>query len=144
MISDDCRRLLDYMKGLVEKKMQDPKDDLISKLVTEQVKPGHLDQAGAAQIAFLLLVAGNATMVNMIALGIVTLFQHPDILEELKSDPSRWSGAFVEELCRYHTASAMAMRRVAKEDTEIGGKVRFSHRKVSHYFFFADTSRRHS
>lgn len=47
-------------------------------------------------------------MVNMIALGIVTLFQHPDMLEEL---------------CRYHTASAMAMRRVAKEDTEIVGKV---------------------
>jgi nitric oxide reductase len=28
----------------------------------------------------------------------------------------------VEELCRYHTASALAMRRVAKEDVEIGGR----------------------
>jgi nitric oxide reductase len=43
-------------------------DDLISKLVTEQVAPGHITKADAVQIAFLLLVAGNATMVNMIAL----------------------------------------------------------------------------
>jgi nitric oxide reductase len=28
----------------------------------------------------------------------------------------------VEELCRYHTASAMAIKRTAKEDVEIGGK----------------------
>jgi nitric oxide reductase len=45
-----------------------PKDDLISKLVVEQLKPGHLEKADVVQIAFLLLVAGNATMVNMIAL----------------------------------------------------------------------------
>jgi cytochrome P450 len=31
---------------------------------------------------------------------------------------------FVEELCRYHTASAMAIKRTAKEDVEIGGTVR--------------------
>ncbi len=36
--------------------------------MTEQVNPGHLDKADAVQMAFLLLVAGNATMVNMIAL----------------------------------------------------------------------------
>lgn len=48
--------------------MEDPKDDLVSKLVVEQVIPGRISKADAAQIAFLLLVAGNATMVNMIAL----------------------------------------------------------------------------
>lgn len=48
--------------------MQEPKDDLVSQLVTEQVKPGNLDKADAVQMAFLLLVAGNATMVNMMAL----------------------------------------------------------------------------
>jgi len=30
--------------------------------------------------------------------------------------------AFVEELCRYHTASALATRRVAKVDIFLGGK----------------------
>lgn len=36
--------------------------------MTEQVKTGKLDVPDAVQMAFLLLVAGNATMVNMIAL----------------------------------------------------------------------------
>jgi nitric oxide reductase len=62
------RGLIDYIAGLVDKRMQEPKDDLISKLVVEQVKPGHLAKEDAVQTAFLLLVAGNATMVNMIGL----------------------------------------------------------------------------
>lgn len=36
--------------------------------MTQEVKKGNLDKADAVQMAFLLLVAGNATMVNMIAL----------------------------------------------------------------------------
>ncbi|KAH7123297.1 cytochrome P450 55A3 [Dactylonectria estremocensis] len=115
------QELLDYLANLVELRLQEPKDDLISKLVTEQLKPGHIEKSDAVQIAFLLLVAGNATMVSTIALGVVTLLQHPNQLAELKADPSLVP-AFVEELCRYHTGSAMAMKRVAKEDIELGGK----------------------
>jgi nitric oxide reductase len=48
--------------------MEEPKNDIVSQLVTEQVKKGNLDKADAVQMAFLLLVAGNATMVNMISL----------------------------------------------------------------------------
>jgi hypothetical protein len=33
-----------------------------------QVTPGHITKSDAVQIAFLMLVAGNATMVNMINL----------------------------------------------------------------------------
>ena len=49
------------------------------------------------------------------------LMQHPDQLQEIKDDPSLLPN-FVVELCRYHTGSAMAMKRVAKVDIEIGGK----------------------
>jgi fungal nitric oxide reductase len=62
------RELLKYLDKLVNQRLTAPKDDLISKLAVEQVKPGHIDKSDAVQIAFLLLVAGNATMVNMIAL----------------------------------------------------------------------------
>lgn len=119
--SSASRELLQYLADLVDKRSEEPKDDLISKLVVEQVKPGHIERADAVQIAFLLLVAGNATMVSMIALGIVTLFQHPKQLAALKADPSL-APAFVEELCRYHTASALAMKRTAKVDLELGGQ----------------------
>lgn len=134
------RELLDYIAKLVDLRSAEPKNDLISKLVVEQLKPGHIEKSDAVQIAFLLLVAGNATMVNMIALvcfdaciaaynkltrvkGVVTLAQNPKQLEELVADPSLVH-SFIAELCRYHTGSAMAMKRVAKEDIELGGKVR--------------------
>lgn len=54
--------------------------------------------------------------------GVVTLFQNPSQLAELKADPSL-APAFVEELCRFHTGSALAMKRVAKEDVVIGGQL---------------------
>ncbi|KAH8768284.1 cytochrome P450 55A3 [Diaporthe sp. PMI_573] len=116
------QELLDYLAKLVDKRLVEPKDDLISRLAVEQLKPGHIQRSDAVQIAFLLLVAGNATMVNMIALGVIELARNPKQLDDLKADPSL-AAAFVEELCRYHTGSSMAMKRVAKEDVEIGGKL---------------------
>jgi nitric oxide reductase len=92
--------LLIYIGKLVDQRMEDAKDDLISKLVVEQVnaifivilddslltsvqvKPGHLERMDAVQIAFLLLVAGNATMVNMINL-VRFFFESQKILQEL-------------------------------------------------------------
>lgn len=55
----------------------------------------------------------------------MTLLQHPSQLDDLKADPSL-AKAFVEELCRFHTASAMATRRVAKVDITLGGNVGFA------------------
>lgn len=115
--------LLSYMDSLVTARLSSPKSDLISLLVKEQLLPGHLKQADVVQIAFLLLVAGNATMVSMIALGVVTLLEHPSQLEALKQDPEKWTAPFVEELCRFHTASALATKRVAKVDVMYGGKL---------------------
>ncbi|KAK2804240.1 hypothetical protein FQN51_002329 [Onygenales sp. PD_10] len=113
--------LLQYIGKLVDQRVAKPEKDMISKLVVEQLNPGHIDRLDAVQISFLMLVAGNATLVNMINLGVVTLLQHPDQLADLKADPSL-APLFVEELCRFHTASAMATRRVAKVDITLGGQ----------------------
>ncbi|RSH80705.1 hypothetical protein EHS25_007183 [Saitozyma podzolica] len=72
------KSLFDYLADLVDARM---KDD---------------------NIAFLLLVAGNATMVNMISLGVATL--DPDQREALKKEPSR-AANFVQGLCHYHTTT---------------------------------------
>jgi len=120
--SNANKELLDYIGNLVDQRLAKPEDDLISRLVIEQLIPGNIEKTDVVQTGFLILVAGNATMVNMINLGVVTLLQHPDQLNELKADPSL-SKAFVEELCRFHTASAMALRRVAKVDITLGGKL---------------------
>lgn len=59
---------------------------------------------------------------SSITQGVVELQQHPDQLRELKENPSLVK-AFVDELCRFHTASAFATKRVAKVDIELAGKV---------------------
>lgn len=118
--SEASKGLLSYLSGLVDQRAAEPKDDLISRLVVEQVQKGHLEKGDAVQIAFLLLVAGNATMVNMISLGVATLAALPEQRAALLANPGL-AGNFVEELCRYHTASAMAMKRTAIEDLTIGG-----------------------
>ncbi|MBE3046034.1 cytochrome P450 [Candidatus Bathyarchaeota archaeon] len=117
-----ARELLRYLGSLVDARTAEPKDDLISKLVLEQVNKGTLEKADAVQIAFLVLVAGNATMISMINLGVIELLRNPKQKEELIANPGL-APKFVEELCRFHTASAMAMKRVAKEDIELGGQV---------------------
>ncbi|EWZ33985.1 hypothetical protein FOZG_13670 [Fusarium oxysporum Fo47] len=72
-----------------------------------------VDKKHVMELSFLLLVAGNLTMINMIAL-------QPNQLDALIQDPSLLK-PFVEELCRYHTASSFATRRVAKVDIKIRG-----------------------
>ena len=77
MLKSLDRELLKYLDKLVDQRLADAKGDLISKLAVEQLKPGHIDKSDAVQIAFLLLVAGNATMVNMIALVSFLVEQGP-------------------------------------------------------------------
>ncbi|EKG17909.1 Cytochrome P450 [Macrophomina phaseolina MS6] len=120
--SNANQELLNYMASLVDKRVRKPQDDLISHLVITQLNPGHLTAADVVQMAFLLLVAGNATMVNMINLGVIELLHHPTQLADLRANPTGLAPAFVEELCRYHTGSAMALRRVAKVDVRWGDK----------------------
>lgn len=111
------QELVNYLTKLVEKQADavvsgagKENTDMISVLVREQLLPGHIELEDLVQVVFLLLVAGNATTVSMVALGVQTLLQYPDQLRELKKDPSLMPNA-VEELCRLHTASALATRK---------------------------------
>ena len=116
------QNLQKYMKDFVHQRVEQPKDDLISTLVKGPYKQDRLTEEDIVNLAFLVLVAGNAALINSIVLGIVTLQLHPQQLEELKKNPNLAKNV-VGELTRYHTASALNSRRAVKEDTEIGGQV---------------------
>ncbi|KAM3080877.1 hypothetical protein ACMFMF_002794 [Clarireedia jacksonii] len=111
--------LQSYMVELTEKKMRNPGNDLISELIS-QYQSGTGTKADISSLAYLVLVAGNAAVVNTIALGVLTLHQHPSQLEELKNDPSL-APKVVDEIFRYQTTSALNCRRVAVRDVEVGG-----------------------
>lgn len=116
------RELHAYLGELIETKKTAPGSDTLSRMVTEYVATGELDETVLVTLAELLLIAGFDTTANMIALGTLTLLRHPDQLEELKADPGLWPGA-AEELLRYLTITHRGRHRVATADIEVGGQL---------------------
>ncbi|OJD35823.1 cytochrome p450 55a1 [Diplodia corticola] len=71
------QELLDYMGSLVDQRSAELKEDLINHLITTQPRRhSNLSKANVVQMVFLMLVACNATMVNMINLVAIPL-HHP-------------------------------------------------------------------
>ncbi|GBF95475.1 cytochrome P450 [Raphidocelis subcapitata] len=113
--------IVEFMSRHAAAKEADPSgDDVISSVVRNHLTKGDITRDQLVAHAFLLLVAGNATVASMIDLGVVELLGRPDQLQALRDDPSLLRAA-AEEACRFHTASAYALRRVAVEDFELSG-----------------------
>jgi cytochrome P450 len=73
-------------------------------------------------MAFLLLVAGNETTVNLIGNGVYALLRHPDQLAALRADRSLMPGA-VDELLRYESPVNTSSLRFTTEPIEVSGVV---------------------
>jgi cytochrome P450 len=109
-----------YLRNLVERRRADPEDDLITALIRAEEAGDKLSEDELLAMAFLLLVAGHETTVNLIASGTLALLEHPEQSERLRRDPSLTKTA-LEELLRYTSPVEMATERYAREDAEIGG-----------------------
>ncbi|MGK5499915.1 cytochrome P450 family protein [Streptomyces sp. URMC 125] len=113
----------EYLVGLLEHKRREPGEDLVSALLHTADEDG--DRLSAEELlgmAWLLLVAGHETTVNLIANGTLALLTHPDQMELLRSDPSLAEGA-VEEMLRYDGPVETPTHRFTTEPLEIGGTV---------------------
>jgi cytochrome P450 len=113
-----------YLAGLLDDKVREPADDLLSRLAAERLPTGELTETQIADLAVLLLVAGHETTANMISLGTLALLEHPAQLALLRKDPEpALVASAVEEMLRYLTVSHRGRRRVAREDVEVGGRL---------------------
>jgi cytochrome P450 len=113
-----------YLEELVERKVREPGDDLISRLVTEYIATGQLDHGTAAITSVIMMQAGHETTANMIALGTVALLEHPEAFNRLgQCDDPAVIANIVEELMRYLTIVVSQVDRVATEDLKIGGQL---------------------
>ncbi|OAN36425.1 cytochrome [Mycolicibacterium iranicum] len=96
-------------------------DDLLSILVAAEVDGVRLSDQDLLQFCLLLLVAGNETTRNLIALGTLALIEHPDQLRLLREHRELIPSA-VEELLRF-TSPVANMTRCATRDVEIRGRL---------------------
>jgi len=117
------RELGQYLDTLFREKLRNPGEDVLSEMAG-RVKAGEMAHAEAVNMGVAMLIAGHETTATMISLGTLALLQHPDQLAVLREtdDPKVIANA-VEELLRYLSIVQTGVRRIAKEDIEIGGVV---------------------
>ncbi|MFD9733075.1 cytochrome P450 [Umezawaea sp. NPDC059074] len=109
-----------FVAQLVVDKMQNPTDDLISRLIKRAQDAGQpLTVEELVVLALSLLVAGHETTANMITLSTVTLLRNPDQLEELRANPDLVPSA-VEEMLRYLSVVQFGLFRAITEDIPLG------------------------
>ncbi|MFI8785128.1 cytochrome P450 [Streptomyces sp. NPDC055105] len=113
-----------YLRDLIEdKRASAPADDLLSALIRTTAEDGdRLSPDELCAMAFILLIAGHETTVNLIASGVRALLAHPDQLAALRADMTLLGGA-VEEMLRYEGPVENATYRFTVEDTEVAGTV---------------------
>jgi cytochrome P450 len=114
-------QLFEYFQKLIAARRAQPRDDLLSVLAGAEIDGHRLTDEDLLNFAFLLLVAGNETTRNLIALGTLALIEHPDQCQLLIDDHSLIPGA-VEEMLRWNSP-VVHMARTATADVEIRGQL---------------------
>lgn len=109
-----------YFTELMNARRIQPRDDLISDMVTLQAS-GEADITDDELILNLqaLLVGGNLTTTDLIGNGVWLFLTHPDQLAALKDNPGLGAQA-VEEVLRYE-APVSATSRILAEDQSVAG-----------------------
>lgn len=102
----------------VEARSTDPQDDLISKLMEDQVQGRKLSREELCSIGFLLFVAGLDTVANMMSFMFHFLAKRPDLQDLLREDASKIP-PFVDEALRRFPIVTLA--RLVTTDTELAG-----------------------
>ena len=121
-VQRNADEMADYIESIVSERRANPKDDLISVLVTAESGEEPLTGGEVLSFVFLLLVAGNETTTNLIGNALSAFLRHPDQLAEVTNDPSLIPQA-IEEVLRYDSP-IQALPRLATETVELeGGKV---------------------
>ncbi|MFZ3473775.1 cytochrome P450 family protein [Streptomyces sp. 4.24] len=111
-----------YLAELIVAKRERPGPDLFSALIRTRDEDGdRLSRAELVGMAFLLLIAGYETAVNLLGNGVRALLAHPDQLAALRADPDGLIDGAVEEMLRYDGPVESATYRFARADLEIGG-----------------------
>ncbi|MEV6606402.1 cytochrome P450 [Kutzneria sp. NPDC051319] len=108
-----------YLMQLVAAKRANPGEDLLSALIETSEDSDRFSEQELVSMAFLLLVAGHETTVNLIGNGMLALLNHPEQLAKLKADPSLMAGA-VEEFLRFRSPVNMSTFRFTTEPVVVG------------------------
>jgi cytochrome P450 len=109
---------------LIEARRREPRDDLVSLLITLEVdvqdgSRHRLSDTDVLIFSFLLLAAGTGTTWKQLGITMLTLLAHPEWLARLTADPTMVRSV-VEETMRWMPTDPV-FGRFTLRDTELGG-----------------------
>jgi cytochrome P450 len=99
-----------YVAAQVEKRRATPSDDLLSRLVDAEVDGERLTEEEILGFFQLLLLAGSETTTNLINNAMLSLLEHPEQQERLRTTPELIPSA-IEEVLRYRSPLQAVFRK---------------------------------
>jgi cytochrome P450 len=114
------QELAQMVQELGADRQANPRDDMITRLVTSEVEGEHLSPAELASFFILLVVAGNETTRNAIAHGLLALTEHPDQKDRWLADFDGLAPTAIEEIVRWATPVIHFRRTVTQDGVRLG------------------------
>lgn len=118
-VLDASEAMVGYLRRLIEAKRVNPSDDLLGALVDAGDDGERLTGDELMAMAFLLLVAGHETTVNLIGNGTLALLTHPEQRARVTADPTLWPAA-IDEFLRFDGPVGNATWRFTTEEVTVG------------------------
>ena len=112
--------LTKYLQDLVSERRAEPRDDLLTSLISAADEGVSLTESELYWTLIQLLVAGTETPTNFIGNAFRALLNNPDQMQRIRDDPALIESA-VEELLRFDSP-LQATGRVAIEDVHLAGQ----------------------
>ncbi|MFK7896314.1 MAG: cytochrome P450 [Myxococcota bacterium] len=113
------RELTDYLGGVFEERRKEPRDDLISLLLSNSDEGRALSNDELLGLCFLLLVAGTETTTSALGNALLLLQKHPEARKQLLDNPELLPSA-VEEILRFDPP-VQGLSRALTQPVEIHG-----------------------
>ena len=103
-----------YLAEHCRARLADPRDDLMSALVTAEADGRRLDEEEATNFSMLLLLAGHITTTLLLGNAVRTLDENPGVWDELRAEQGLIPGA-IEEVLRLRSPFTQVGRATMRE-----------------------------
>ncbi len=114
LIERACEEFYEWAAALIEKRRDDPGDDLISTLIAAEQDGDRLSEAECMNLVLNVLVGGVDTTQSQLAHGLRVFAGRPEQWELLAAEPERAKTA-VEELLRFEPITPFTARILHEE-----------------------------
>ncbi|UMG91202.1 cytochrome P450 [Nocardioides sp. TF02-7] len=118
-VEEDLPFLEGVTRRIIAERRADPKDDIISYLVQQEVDDRPVTDDEVFAMVDLLLSGGVGTTASLVSNTVVWLYQHPEVRQDLVDHPEKMDRA-IEEFLRYFSPT-QALARTVTTDVEFQG-----------------------